>query len=106
MFLRKQALLVFRGSSNPCFVIKTSKHTTLLYVRFSSKTFLLAKGKFLLANGKLYLPLLCYKNKVFISKKAFVIFFTHLCEKYNKASFRLALLEVLFNQGLLIFQQK
>jgi len=92
MFLRKQALLVFRGSSNPCFVIKTS--------------FLLAKGKFLLANGKLYLPLLCYKNKVFISKKAFVIFFTHLCEKYNKASFRLALLEVLFNQGLLIFQQK
>ena len=44
MFLRKQALLVFKGSPNPCFVIKTSKHTTLLYVRFSSKTFLLAKG--------------------------------------------------------------
>jgi hypothetical protein len=30
MFLRKQALLVFKGSPNPCFVIKTS--------------FLLAKG--------------------------------------------------------------
>ena len=31
MFLKKQALLVFRGSPNPCFVIKTK--------------FLLAKGK-------------------------------------------------------------
>jgi hypothetical protein len=38
MFLKKQALLVFRGSPNPCFGIKTK--------------FLLAKGKFLLAKDK------------------------------------------------------
>jgi hypothetical protein len=77
MLLRKQALLVFKGSPNPCFVIKTSKHTTLLYVRFSSKTFLLAKGKSLLTKK-------VRQNKVLFNKGKFVesfyfIFSTLFC---------------------------
>jgi hypothetical protein len=48
MFLKKQALLVFRGSPNPCFVIKTK--------------FLLAKGKeaWLVFLGAYFAPLLIF----------------------------------------------
>jgi hypothetical protein len=76
----------------------------LCYKNFQTYNFVVCQVFFenvFISKGEVFIS----KKEVFIGKKAFVIFFTHLCEKYYKASFRLALLEVLFNQGRLIFKQ-